>query len=166
MSEYFNTKRIKEEEAVSFILHECFEEIDPKKEREFWIEKEAENCKVAELAKERVEKIYQNYIDEDTEIHIVTARKGYLFEVTKEWLKKTGLKYHSLHCVGWQSKIEWALEELPQVDAIFEDNPSLFLEAYEKGYDEFFDLYRIEYPYNEGLPAHYILDKETGNELF
>ena len=165
MSEHLELTNITEEEATSFYLAECYEGVTKKEERAFWETREADNCATAELAEDRVESIYENYIDEDTEIHIVTARKGHLLDITKDWLKKTGLMYHSLHCVGWQSKLKWIEKNLPQIEAIFEDNPSLFVEAFEDGHDKEIDFYKIDYPYNVDVPAHYILDRETGKEL-
>ena len=73
--------------------------------------------------------------------------------------------YHTLHCVGSKSKLKWIEKNLPQVDAIFEDNPSLFIEAFEDGYDRYIDFYKIDYLYNRNSPSHYTLDRETGKEL-
>lgn len=165
MSEHFGLGNITEDEVDSFYLADSFEGVTKKEESDFWEKKEADNCAAAELAEERVESIYENYIDEDTEIHIVTARKGHLLDVTRDWLKKTGLVYHTLHCVGSKSKLKWIEKNLPQVDAIFEDNPSLFLEGFEDGHDKEIDFYKIDYPYNVDVPAHYTLDRETGKEL-
>ena len=165
MSEHFGLGNITEDEVDSFYLADCFEGVTKKEESDFWEKKEADNCAAAELAKDRVESIYENYIDEDTEIHIVTARKAHLLDVTKNWLKKTGLMYHSLHCVGWQSKLKWIESNLPQIEAVFEDSPSLFIQAFEDGDDKHIDFSKIDYLYNVDAPAHYTLDRETGKEL-
>ena len=165
MATYLNARNITEDDVLSFRLIDNFNVDNRNLEQSFWRDEEEENSRLAELAQDRVKTFYKNYVSEDTKIHIVTARKDHLFDVTERWLKESGLAYDTFHCIGAQCKLDWLDKHMPEIDAILEDNPFIFRKAYEKGYDKRIDFFKVEYKYNYHCPSHFSLDKETGNEV-
>lgn len=147
------------EDAHSFRFADIYG-IDKKTEVDFWERNEALLAEKSKLVTERTFKMLENHTHEDTIIFVVTMRPESVYDVTFNWLRENGVHFDHLACIGMDSKIEYAQHF--GIRAIFEDNDALFNEVTEKGLDDEFDLYVVDYPYNEHITNATRIDRDTG----
>lgn len=162
MAKEFGKTPVSPEDVLEFKLSTAYG-LTKEEENRFWTDFEIELAEESELAKERVQKILDTYTHEDTVIFVVTMRPQTSYKATFEWLRKNNINFHTLNCLGQESKVDYALHF--GIEAIFEDNTKLFEEAKEKGADEKLDLFVVDYPYNESVTNAIRLDRITGEVI-
>ena len=156
---HFKRERVSESEVQQFSLAKAFD-LTKEEETLFWKENEWLMYSGALPAKERISRIFETYLDEDSVIHIVTARGEEHAKITQCWFDFNAIPYHSIQCVGEASKVD-LLESL-KAEAVFEDKPDFFYELWDKGLFQKVDAFCIDYPYNKNAPCHFRLDRTTG----
>lgn len=147
------------EEASSFRFANIYG-IDKETEIDFWEKNEELLARTSKLAAERTFKMIENHTHEDTVIYVVTMRPESVYQTTFDWLRENNIHFDHLICLGMDSKIEYAQHF--GIKAIFEDNDALFDEVTEMGLEDEFDLYVVDYPYNEHITNATRIDRETG----
>lgn len=147
------------EEAHSFRLADIYN-IDDETEERFWEENEELLARTSKLAKKRTLQILKDYTHEDTIIFVVTMRPESVYETTFNWLRENDIHFNHLICIGTDSKIDYALHF--GIRAIFEDNDALFSEVAERGLNEEFDLFVVDYPYNQHVKNATRIDRNNG----
>lgn len=162
MADELGVERKTVEEAHSFRFAEIYG-IDEETEKEFWKENEKKLAVHSELAIERTRNMLDRYTHEDTIIFVVTMRPESLYQVTFDWLRANNIHFNHLICLGTESKIDYAQHF--GIKAIFEDNDALFDEVVEKGLDDEFDLFVVDYPFNEHITVATRLDRNTGEVI-
>lgn len=130
----------------------------------FWLHHEETIVNESRYAKQRVESILSTFTNTSTEIYYVTMRPQTMYHSTKSWLERHQLTYHDLIFTGAggdpRSKIEIANDL--GIQAIFEDNPALFLELKNHPLNGQFDMYIVDYPFNKHIKQATRLDRQTG----
>lgn len=155
---YFKCTPIKAHEAQHFSLAKTYG-LTKEQEDYFWNENEWFMHAGAQLARERVDKIFSEYLEEDATIYILIARGPEHSNITRKWLDFNNMPYNEVFCIGKESKVAM-LEEL-QAEAIFEDNPDFFFELWDKGLFPTVDGFCIDYPYNQHVPCKFRLHRDT-----
>jgi len=154
----FDKDKLSEEAIDSFTLASAYG-IPTKEEQQFWADYEPEIIDKSVLHP-RASKIFDNYIDENTEIIILSSRAQKFLQPTIEWLKTNVVPYDIVECIGHgYSKAKYIKEHYPDADAIFEDNDRTL------EYLKDMDITRIavDYPYNHDVDVDIRLHRETGD---
>lgn len=162
MAEEFGVDVVTPDDVHSFTLSEAYG-VTEELEKGFWLENEYRLSRDSVLELERVEEILKKYTHEDTIIFIATMRPKEMYEVTFNWLRENDIHFDHLICLGRDSKVDYAMHF--GIEALFEDNPDFFDEVEEKGLNDEFDLFVVDYPYNRHIKNAIRLDRETGKVL-
>ena len=162
MAEEFGVEAVTTNDIHSFTLADAYN-VTSDQEAEFWIENELRLTQESVLEVERVKRMLDDYTHEDTVIHVVTMRPEEMYEATFHWLRANNIHFDHLICLGQDSKVDYAMHF--GIEALFEDNPDFFDEVNEKSLNDEFDLFVIDYPYNQHVTNAVRLDRETGRVL-
>lgn len=162
MANVFNREPLSAEDVLDFKLARAYN-VTSEQEENFWNGYEIELAERSKLAVERVKNVLDTYTHEDTTIFVVTMRPQTSYKATFEWLRKNNINFHTLICLGQVSKVDYALHF--GIEAIFEDNVDVFEEVKEKGLEDEFDLYVVDYPYNKTVDNAVRLDRKSGKEI-
>lgn len=160
MATLHHKPRIGLDKALSFRLAELFD-LTLEEESAFWETQESNIVDLSVLSDERVNTLLSAYTDADTQIYLVSNRPERFARQTEIWAERHGLPFDGVYCIGKQDKAKWIHENLPEVEAVFEDNPAFFEQA--ESYD--FDTYCIDYPYNERINTLHRLCRDTGEPI-
>lgn len=128
---------ISEEEAVDFWV---------KNER--WICSESNKCPILTKA------IRDNFLHDESEIYIITARNGKYQEETAKWLEDNGIKHHMLIMTDGKSKKP--IIEHFNLDMMIDDKPDLFYEMK----DSDTTMVCVDYGYNKSVPCDIRITRE------
>lgn len=133
----------------------------------YWKEREGYLIRTSMLALERVNNIYDQFTNDDTEIHIITNRDEKYRGITEQWLYENDIYYHELHMTSGMTKIP--LMNKLCLEAMVDDKPSLFHEAYEhklmRSVTPISQIHMIcvDYPYNKDVHCEYRLSSKDGD---
>ena len=100
---YFKCTPIKAHEAQHFSLAKTYG-LTKEQEDYFWNENEWFMHAGAQLARERVDKIFSEYLEEDATIYILTARGPEHSNITRKWLNFNNMPYNEVFCIGKNPK--------------------------------------------------------------
>ena len=128
---------ISEEEAVDFWV---------KNER--WICSESNKCPIL------TKTIRDNFLHDESEIYIITARHGKYQEETAKWLEENDIKYHMLIMTDRRSK-KTIIENF-NLDMMIDDKPDLFYEME----DSDTTMVCVDYGYNKSVPCDIRITRE------
>ena len=128
---------ISEEEAVDFWM---------KNER--WICSESNKCPIL------TKTIRDNFLHDESEIYIITARHGKYQEETAKWLEENDIKYHMLIMTDGRSK-KTIIEHF-NLDMMIDDKPDLFYEME----DSDTTMVCVDYGYNKSVPCDIRITRE------
>ncbi len=163
MAEVFNKNTVSENDIHNFQLSKVFNSSN-EDEKNFWLEYEEYLTIHSELAKQRTMQIFKDYTHRNTKIDVVTMRPENVCKTTKQWLINNNIPFNSLSCIGKAglgiSKIEIAKDLGSQ--AIFEDNPVMFEEIDRRNLNNRFDLFIVDYPYNQHIDNAHRLCRDSG----
>lgn len=162
MADVFGVEPVTTNDVHSFTLSDAYG-VTAEEENTFWIENELRLTQESVLEIERVKRMLDKYTHEDTVIHVVTMRPEEMYEATFHWLRANNIHFDHLICLGKESKVDYAMHF--GIEALFEDNPDFFDEVEEKGLNDEFDLFIVDYPYNRHIKNAIRLDRETGKVL-
>ena len=147
MAEYFNKPVAKFSDINNYILSNAYGV--PKNEAvDFWKEEEEYLCRTAVPSKERIDKIYDKFVNDDTVVLIITSRHKKYADITAKWLKEHDIKHNMLiHTSGACKK---PIIEHFNLDYMIDDKPDLFY-AME---DSDTRMVCVDYEYNKNVPAN------------
>lgn len=153
MSEYYNKPLARVDDVLDYNLSGVYdipeeEAINFWKENESWICTESNMCPVVSKV------IKDNFINEYSEVHIITARDEKYRKETVEWLKENGIEYDSLIMTGGESKKN-IINNLG-LDVMIDDKPELFYEMK----DSQTTMVCVDYGYNKDVPCDIRITRE------
>lgn len=128
---------ISEEEAFDFW-----------EKNERWICTESNKCPI--LSKT----IRDNFLHDNSEVYIITARNGKYQEETARWLEENNIKYNMLIMTDGGSKKP--IIEHFNLDMMIDDKPDLFYEMK----DSDTKMVCVDYGYNKGVPCDIRITRE------
>lgn len=162
MADEFQLEPVTTNDIHSFTLSKAYGVTD-ELEKSFWLENEYRLSRDSVLEVERVKEMLETYTHEDTVVFVVTMRPEEMYEVTFNWLRANDIHFDHLICLGKESKVDYAMHF--GIEALFEDNPDFFDEVEEKGLNDEFDLFVVDYPYNRHINNAVRLHRETGKVM-
>lgn len=121
---------------------------------EFWEKNERWICTESNKSPILSKTIKDNFIHDNSEIYIITARNEKYQEETAKWLEENNIKYDMLIMTNGRSKKP--IIEHFNLDMMIDDKPDLFYEME----DSDTTMVCVDYGYNKGVPCDIRITRE------
>lgn len=154
MAEYFNKPVARFDQIKDYNLSSAYG-ITEEESLIFWKEEEHKICKYSVPSTERIQSIFDNFVEDTSEIYVITSRNESLREVTENWLLDNNINYDVLIMTSGVCKKE-TIEELG-LDIMIDDKPDLFW-AMEDNLDT--TMVCVDYEYNATVPSELRMSRE------
>lgn len=155
MAEYYNKPMPELEDIKTYNLSDVFN-VTPELDGNFWEEMELEAIVNSEFNEAVYNSVFDNLVERDVEVYIITNRHEKYREATEKWLVQNCVPYMQLVMTSGASKVE-VLKEL-EIDVMLDDKPDLFHEVAEANIDT--KMICVDYPYNQNVECFLRLDRE------
>lgn len=121
---------------------------------DFWNKYEKWICNKSNKCPILTKTIKDNFLHDESEIYIITARNSKYQEETAQWLEENGIKYHMLIMTNGKSKKPFI--EHFKLDMMIDDKPDLFYEMK----DSDTRMVCVDYLYNKDVPCDIRITRE------
>lgn len=153
MAKYYDKPLAKVEDILDYNLSGVYG-IPEDEAISFWKENERWICTKSNLCPIVSKTIRDNFIHDESEIYIITARSGEYQEETAKWLEDNNIKYNMLIMMDGRSKKP--IIEHFKLDMMIDDKPDLFYEM--EGSDT--KMVCVDYGYNKDVPCDIRITRE------
>ena len=153
MANYFGKPVASFDKITDYNLSEVYD-VSENKTLEFWMVEEKYLCETAVPATDRIQKIYDTFVDEETTVVIVTSRHKKYTDVTAKWLEDNGIKHDMLILTSGSCKKP--IIEHFEFDYMIDDKPDLFYAMEESDTT----MVCVDYGYNKDVPCDIRITRE------
>lgn len=155
MAKYFEKPIPDLDDIKTYNLSDVFN-VTKEQDSTFWNEKEMDLIVNSEFNEAVYNSIFENIVDSEVEVFIITNRDEKYREATEQWLAQNCVPYKQLVMTSGVSKVE-TLKGL-EIDIMVDDKPELFYEASEANIDT--KMICIDHSYNRDVQCFMRLGRE------
>lgn len=153
MAEHYQKPLVSVDNVTDYNISSAYG-VSKEESLDFWSKYERWICNKSNKCPILTKTIEDNFLHEESQIYIITARNSKYQEETAQWLEKNGIKYHMLIMTDGKSKKP--IIEHFNLDMMIDDKPDLFYEM--EGSKT--KMVCVDYAYNKDVPCDIRITRE------